>query len=636
MSWLLDEIPRGGAIPREETWTRGPQASLRDIVMSAFDEQYRANSVLGVQSEFLDRINSAKAKDGTSLLPSFSTAEAKSIAEYLEDGKPFPADMSRQLSDLMRDNLANTPDQSKGSLKERFDKYEELTGGGMTSAWTDTKKSIRDVLDRAADVRSRSLPVDNFVWSLIGGIGGAFTTRDPVNLATVFVGGVGKSALTRIASEVGLNSGIEAINVLTGVADNRRLAGVPMTPGEIVSDIALTGVGAGVLRGGFEGLGALARRFGTVPEAPPAPVPTKLEPSAPSRGLVGDFTTPEGFTGQFSPVIRAGVPAPDERVPPGSSTTTAQRLRVDYLMSYLDDARVPPLARGAVTADFGLAVKAVDQALAGDLFKGDATLADVAATLGVKAENGEVVYPLRFLAGNLLEEDVEQVLRQKHPSLYTQRAQLEARISNLEATIRQSSEHVKTADDSTAARKLIDNEARIAEWRASLERGEYPKKRQRELVEKDIADLEAKNVELRQKALARLPGGGKNIATRLSKLTEALGEINHELAYQRFLVGVDRIGSTPRIEVAAKLHEMAEAHERALSADDGAKYDAVAEAARNPEVDEIELGDINLKGEDLDLEVFDADTGKVRPLREIMRDLTKDNNLEKSMNECVL
>lgn len=641
MSWLLADLPKGSTIPREENWTKGPEASLGEIVGSAFEEQYRTLSVFGIQAEFMDRINAAKPLEEGVALPKFTADEAKAIAQHLEDGTPLSEDpfgpyatpAARGAPNLER---LQGPEAYRGSTKARFDKFQELTGGQMTAVWADTRKSVRDILDRSADVRSRSGFVSGILGGFAGAVAGSFTPRDPLNVASIFVGGFGAKAVQRIGTEIGLNSGIEAINMLTGVADNRRLAGVPLTQDEVIGNIAMTGLGAGVLRGAFvEAPSALLRRLARdVPQNPPPAAPARPDAPPPEgRGLTGRFTTPEGVEGEFTPTLRGSISTPEERISAGSTATTADRLRVNYMLDYLEDARTPPLARGAVTADFGYRMATVDQLIAQNAFgRADRTLSEVLQAVSVRDAGGQEVYPFRALAATT--EDIDAAVRAANPALFAQRAQLEARVANLENTIRQAAGRVKVGEDSNAARLLVEQEAKIAEWKAMLERGEFPKKRQRELVQKDIADMEKANVQLRAKALAGLPGGGKNVATRLSKLAQAIGHVDQEIAFQKAALQESQAAAAanvPKITVAARLEELVDAHERALPTM-GEKYDAMANEAADAAITKIDMGD--LKDVDLDLDILDAETGKTRSLRDMMAELTKDNNLEKAMKEC--
>jgi hypothetical protein len=110
-----------------------------------------------------------------------------------------------------------------------------------------------------ADARSRSGFVGT-VGSILGGMAGSLTYRDPTNI-------FGKSALTRIATEMGTNAFAEAYDLFTGAAENQKiLTGEASTAGEMAADIASAGLGAGIVRGAGEaaatGFRALARRFG--------------------------------------------------------------------------------------------------------------------------------------------------------------------------------------------------------------------------------------------------------------------------------------------------------------------------------------------------------------------------------------
>lgn len=96
------------------------------------------------------------------------------------------------------------------------------------------------------------------VGSMVGLMAGSLNfQRDPLLSSTLLFGGVGRTAAMRIATEMGLAGAIGVGQEFGGVQPTRELLDEPYrNPWGTVASFA---VGAGVIRGGFEALGPLAR-----------------------------------------------------------------------------------------------------------------------------------------------------------------------------------------------------------------------------------------------------------------------------------------------------------------------------------------------------------------------------------------
>lgn len=116
----------------------------------------------------------------------------------------------------------------------------------------DAKITARQMERDAAETSERS-GIAGSIAGFAGGMAGSFTTADPINLLTLFMGGAGKTIATRIASEAALNSGVEAVNQFTGVPDARKSLGLEeLSTEDKLKQVAFAGVGAGLFKGGME------------------------------------------------------------------------------------------------------------------------------------------------------------------------------------------------------------------------------------------------------------------------------------------------------------------------------------------------------------------------------------------------
>ncbi|GLS19531.1 hypothetical protein GCM10007874_25480 [Labrys miyagiensis] len=117
--------------------------------------------------------------------------------------------------------------------------------------------------------------------SIAGGAIGGFTIRDPMNLATLALGGAGKTVVAKVTSEMGVNAVSQAVELTTGSCENQKLLGQAPTDMQMAEPVVGAGIGAGagILRTGGEdvaaGFRAIAQRFGAkapdVAALPPRP-----------------------------------------------------------------------------------------------------------------------------------------------------------------------------------------------------------------------------------------------------------------------------------------------------------------------------------------------------------------------------
>lgn len=123
-------------------------------------------------------------------------------------------------------------------------------------AWADqrAKKAVtrnEEVYQRAGVLGT----IGNFVGGTVGAV------EDPVNLATLPLGGWGKTPLMRIGTEIGANMAVEtATQPFT--ARNYRNLGFDYTIGDAAKQVLFAGAAAGTIRGGIEAAPVLGRFTG--------------------------------------------------------------------------------------------------------------------------------------------------------------------------------------------------------------------------------------------------------------------------------------------------------------------------------------------------------------------------------------
>lgn len=126
--------------------------------------------------------------------------------------------------------------------------------------------------DQARGVLDRSSGIASTIVGFAGGVSKAM--EDPVNIATLPIGGGGRTLVGVMAREAIVNGAIEALSQ-PQAARNRAVVGEDLTAGEAALNIAAAGVGAGAIAGGLHGVsralgpawdGGMRRVFDALPE----------------------------------------------------------------------------------------------------------------------------------------------------------------------------------------------------------------------------------------------------------------------------------------------------------------------------------------------------------------------------------
>lgn len=243
----------------DEEFSAGPRVGFFEAVSQGYEQQYRVDSPYSLEAEIEDRWEQSLLElermtgqatnlpgglgayqyYARSVLGQDQTFFAKSF-----DGEVAP-DVQQQIA-----SFAKVNEQIKQLKNPNIRSFEEVLDEAL--------KAQRAVEARTADVSERG-DITSTIGQFIGAVGGSFSTRDPVNLATLGIGGFGRSVAMRIATEMGIAGSLTAATDIGAVSANRELAGLPER--DILFDVAAAAVGAGVIRGGFEGLSKLAERF---------------------------------------------------------------------------------------------------------------------------------------------------------------------------------------------------------------------------------------------------------------------------------------------------------------------------------------------------------------------------------------
>lgn len=252
----------GGAMP----FAAGPETGFTENLVAAFEETSTVNSHVGFRSRFndlfrenVDRLNSYTGQEVA------EPAYVRSLSPFGFAARSRPDDL--EMNAITDEGLVSGQIPMEEIVLQHQRTFDSLTALMATVAQASPEAGILtldQIIERvrsegaetvrsAQDVASRATTLGD-IGQFVGGMAGSFTLNDPLNIATLGVGGVGRTMFTRVLTEAGAGASIEAVNVFAMSDRNRKNFGLdPLTVSEKLAQVAFAGAGAGVLRGGLEG-----------------------------------------------------------------------------------------------------------------------------------------------------------------------------------------------------------------------------------------------------------------------------------------------------------------------------------------------------------------------------------------------
>ena len=278
-----------------DTVAEGPKVGFLDAFNTSWDAQMRTASQFGIESalqEEEDRQARILWDAGIRDIPKLYDPDERSVIGGVFDfasaifppirQAEFALGQSGDYLDVARNALGEEVGSNSLARIEAYDKkIEELRKARPDLRLYTSKDMFSVVRTKAQDVEQREQTMrtgwGGFLGSLAGGGLASFNPKtDPLNYFTLPIGGVGKTAGMRIATEVGAQGAIEAVNQVTGVQTERRMLGLGHGFADAASRIAFTAGAGGALAAVGEGAGRLASRWFRGTDADPAPAPADV------------------------------------------------------------------------------------------------------------------------------------------------------------------------------------------------------------------------------------------------------------------------------------------------------------------------------------------------------------------------
>ena len=268
----------------------GPRLGFLGAMEAAFDEQRRNHSTAGL-AYFFEQQDAEQAAELRRRGIKATTLYEDEQADALPSGRLFTDARYFQLAEAIANGQQGPALEILKARNAEIERIRKENPGVQIKTYTEMFDEVREASAKAEYRANLPTTFGGMVGGFIGAMGGALDPRtDPLNTATLGVGGFGRSAAGRIATEMGAQGVIEGVNQLTGVSDNRALLG--RAPNNPWADVALAAVAGGAFQGVAEGAVAGARRWFRSAPADPAPPPPTAAPAQSAAGPAPARPTP--------------------------------------------------------------------------------------------------------------------------------------------------------------------------------------------------------------------------------------------------------------------------------------------------------------------------------------------------------
>jgi hypothetical protein len=294
------------------------------------------SSQLGLNNTLTDKSESqyrALIDKGVTDAPRLS---GEKVNIYSREGGALDFNINSPQDTLAPTRFGGTPEQI-AALDEYDNKILRLRELHPDLKLKTSDELVADTIKEKRDIVSTW---ENSKGGAVGGFFGEAASSlnpkiNPLNFATLPVGGTGKTVLTRIATQVGAQGAIEAVNQVTGVQSSREFLGLPNGLADAASSVGYAMVGGAVVQGAGEALvsGAKAvnrKWFNNTPNDPAPDIKTNPN-TANSWGEGVETTTIDDAMSQLKPPS-AEAPSAGVRMYEGAVKSDA-----DYVVKTLDD-----------------------------------------------------------------------------------------------------------------------------------------------------------------------------------------------------------------------------------------------------------------------------------------------------------
>lgn len=288
MSLFSEANPEAGSLAPEHV--AGPAGlSVIDNFKSAYNASVTGSAQFGIQEAMRakdDQQMQAMRNAGVENIPSLSRQADDPFRMFTDLGSDY-LDTAKFYEDGGDPNVAQHINDYDAKIAEVQKKYPGLNVQTSQQMWDSTKADAQQYEREQAQTNSGPVSA---AAGFIGGTVGAFSPNaNPMNVATLPLGGIAKAPLVRVGEQALVQGGVTGIEQLTGVQEQRKLLGLSNGPADALQRTVGAAIGgaAGQALGEVVGVG-LRRVFRStkaepvpdvqIPEKPALPDTTNIPP----------------------------------------------------------------------------------------------------------------------------------------------------------------------------------------------------------------------------------------------------------------------------------------------------------------------------------------------------------------------
>lgn len=297
-------LPQQGEAPH---WD-GPTTDFSDNLKASYDSIDKVNSTFGLTEMWTDELH--KRDDQiyqlTGKRPGVFYTAPEFIEKYRQNPAPDAQGYGPDADPILRayDSAVKAENEIDGLRKQ----YPQIKT--RDDIFKDISAKRAAIEERAADVSNRA-GVTGTVGGLVGGMAGSMTINSPVNVATLPVGGFGKTVLTRVGTEALTQATIAGVDQALVAEDYKRM-GETLPASQMAQSVLFAGLAGAAFRGVHEGGSAIYQKLKARGES-------KDTAGALARSLT-EATTPEQRAAVLQQAEPADVAEINEIVNPVKST----------------------------------------------------------------------------------------------------------------------------------------------------------------------------------------------------------------------------------------------------------------------------------------------------------------------------
>lgn len=237
----------------EQTYSTGPESGLvenwkANAALKYADTQWAMKTQ--IDRGLKQREEMVFQKTGQRLSHAYYFPE---LSQAVDDDAVKPSEFARDYFGKVRESAADESLANARDVERKIKKLRETDPSipDFAQILADAKSNVQMLREQRDEVDERATTMGK-IGGFIGGINATLNENNPWSLATLPVGGVGKTVAGRVATEFMSQSAIEYANQFNFIKKEREIYGDVFNPEDAKRSVLLAGAGGALFRGAFE------------------------------------------------------------------------------------------------------------------------------------------------------------------------------------------------------------------------------------------------------------------------------------------------------------------------------------------------------------------------------------------------